>query len=193
MLVLTAYALCVFTYAVYNNSLHHHPDMWVKPEKFRPERWLGSDLTEPFDRWYNQHTQSQQQRDSSSTAKIDSSSSSRKSSSGTDSSGKGSINSTRSTSSGNSSSSNSSASSSSSSSVQSPHRAGAFLPFAAGPRGCVGQPFAMISLRVLLARLCRDFDAQLIGAANKEMQAGFTVLPAGGLRLQLVPWAAEQC
>jgi hypothetical protein len=50
----------------------------------------------------------------------------------------------------------------------------------------------MVSLRVLLARLCRDFDAQLIGAANKEMQAGFTVLPAGGLRLQLVPWAAQQ-
>jgi Cytochrome P450 len=183
------------------NSLHHHPDMWVKPEEFRPERWLGSDLSTPFDSWYSQHMQSQQQRNSNSadssgaadstngnSTTAESSSTSSSTSSGTgsssNSSGNGSIDS--------SSSSNSLSSSSSSNSIQAPHRAGAFLPFAAGPRGCVGQPFAMVSLRVLLARLCRDFDAQLIGAANKEMQAGFTVLPARGLRLQLMPWAAQQ-
>ncbi|CAN0453991.1 unnamed protein product, partial [Discosporangium mesarthrocarpum] len=80
---------------------------------------------------------------------------------------------------------------------------GAFIPFASGPRGCVGQPFARLALQVLLARLCRDHDfrqpeellpppgrgegqgVRSVGKGMlKEMQAGFTVLPLGGVRLR---------
>jgi Cytochrome P450 len=72
---------------------------------------------------------------------------------------------------------------------------GAYMPFAAGPRNCVGQPMANIILRSLLARLIDRFrfeDPRLIGldetpakadALRKDMQAGFTVLPEGGVDL----------
>lgn len=36
--------------------------------------------------------------------------------------------------------------------------AGAFIPYASGPRGCVGRPFAGVALRIMLARLCLALD-----------------------------------
>lgn len=45
--------------------------------------------------------------------------------------------------------------------------AGAFIPYASGPRGCVGRPFAGVALRILLARVCAalDFSPAASGAA----------------------------
>ena len=70
---------------------------------------------------------------------------------------------------------------------------GAYLPFASGPRNCVGQPLAHIVLRTLLARLVHRFefrDDRLDDGLDasmllKDMQAGFTVLPLGGLTLTI--------
>ncbi|CAN0259012.1 unnamed protein product [Ectocarpus fasciculatus] len=88
--------------------------------------------------------------------------------------------------------------------------AGSFIPFASGPRGCVGRPFAGVALRILLARICLAFDFSLASDDNatdengatgsqgaeagdagltKDMQAGFTVLPGGGVHLRLRKWA----
>ena len=80
------------------------------------------------------------------------------------------------------------------------------MPFAIGPRNCLGQPLAQVILRILLARIVRKytvldprFEALKTlksdeGIAHdvddrclrKDMQAGFTVLPSNGLKLQLV-------
>ena len=68
---------------------------------------------------------------------------------------------------------------------------GAYMPFAAGPRNCVGQPLAHIILRTLLTRLVHRYefrDERMEHGANaielrKDMQAGFTVLPSGGVTL----------
>lgn len=79
-----------------------------------------------------------------------------------------------------------------------------FLPFAAGSRNCVGQPLAHIVLRIVLAKiiyLCEFTDERLesvkenfrteedrkeaILALRKDMQAGFTVLPTGGVHLSV--------
>jgi cytochrome P450 len=68
---------------------------------------------------------------------------------------------------------------------------GAYMPFAAGPRNCVGQPLAHIILRTLLARLMYKYefrDERLSEKRDamelrKDMQAGFTVLPSGGVTL----------
>ncbi|CAM9236940.1 unnamed protein product [Ectocarpus sp. 13 AM-2016] len=81
-------------------------------------------------------------------------------------------------------------------------QARSFIPYASGPRGCVGRPFAGVALRILLARICLalDFSPAIdeSGAAGsqgavdagltKEMQAGFTVLPGGGVHLRLRKW-----
>jgi cytochrome P450 len=68
---------------------------------------------------------------------------------------------------------------------------GAYLPFAIGPRNCVGQPLANIILRGLLARLihryefrCDDLTSDTDPTSlRKDMQVGFTVLPKGGVKL----------
>lgn len=81
---------------------------------------------------------------------------------------------------------------------------GSYMPFAIGPRNCLGQPLAQIILRMLLARILDKyvavdpkFDALLKLAEKegvevdskclrKDMQAGFTVLPSNGLKIKLV-------
>lgn len=79
---------------------------------------------------------------------------------------------------------------------------GAYMPFAIGPRNCLGQPLAQVILRILLARIVNKYTAldlrfealnTLKGdedtiddrCLRKDMQAGFTVLPSNGLILQL--------
>lgn len=76
---------------------------------------------------------------------------------------------------------------------------GAYMPFAVGPRNCLGQPLAQWILRALLARLLHRFEFQDARVLTKEgkskdavdiksewrqdMQAGFTVLPRGGVHV----------
>jgi cytochrome P450 len=76
---------------------------------------------------------------------------------------------------------------------------GAYIPFAMGPRNCLGRPLAQVVLRVLLARLLNRYMVidpryeALKGESStvdtkclrKDMQAGFTVLPSNGLELML--------
>lgn len=75
---------------------------------------------------------------------------------------------------------------------------GAYMPFAAGPRNCVGQPLAHVILRTLLAHMMADFefedprltdstDKEKARALRKDMQAGFTVLPKDGVQLRVIP------
>lgn len=83
---------------------------------------------------------------------------------------------------------------------------GSYMPFAIGPRNCLGQPLAQVILRILLARIVRKYtvldprfealktlksDEGIVHdvydrCLRKDMQAGFTVLPSNGLKLQLV-------
>lgn len=78
---------------------------------------------------------------------------------------------------------------------------GAYMPFAIGARNCIGQPLAHIILRTMLARLIYQYkfnDPKLLlhndndtnntnkqypEMLRKDMQAGFTVLPQGGVHL----------
>mmetsp|Transcript_18565 Transcript_18565/g.45982 ORF Transcript_18565/g.45982 Transcript_18565/m.45982 type:complete len:624 (-) Transcript_18565:66-1937(-) len=105
---------CIWIY-----GLHRNPEIWDRPDEFRPERWLDP-----------------QQKDPGQTN-------------------------------------------------------GAYMPFASGPRNCVGQPLAFIVLRTLLSRIISKYefrDERRWGGEDpsvlrKDMQAGFTVLPNGGVTL----------
>jgi len=78
---------------------------------------------------------------------------------------------------------------------------GAYIPFAMGPRNCLGRPLAQVILRVLLARILNEYTVvdpryeamkdKLKGEGDikclrKDMQAGFTVLPSNGLMLKFI-------
>ena len=67
----------------------------------------------------------------------------------------------------------------------------AFMPFAAGPRACVGQHLAWVFMRVVLARLVCAYDIQPAEREDEEdpmtPSVGFTVTPANAARVRLVP------
>ncbi|GKY98355.1 hypothetical protein MPSEU_000793100 [Mayamaea pseudoterrestris] len=72
---------------------------------------------------------------------------------------------------------------------------GAYMPFALGPRNCLGQPLAHVILRVFLSQLICKYkfvDNRLSGNGSdpidfrKDMQAGFTVLPQDGVHLSVL-------
>mmetsp|Transcript_22642 Transcript_22642/g.34213 ORF Transcript_22642/g.34213 Transcript_22642/m.34213 type:complete len:525 (-) Transcript_22642:60-1634(-) len=75
-----------------------------------------------------------------------------------------------------------------------------YMPFCSGPRNCLGQPLAQPWLRTILGtlvqsiefiddRLAVDKDTHTSNAKelSLEMQAGFTVLPLGGVHLRVQP------
>lgn len=73
----------------------------------------------------------------------------------------------------------------------------AYMPFCSGPRNCLGQPMAHVWLRVLLGTMLqsiefvddrlKDNDSTLdVQDLLQDMQAGFTVLPLGGVTLRMV-------
>jgi Cytochrome P450 len=83
---------------------------------------------------------------------------------------------------------------------------GAYIPYAIGVRNCLGQPLANIVLRIILARLIFRYEflddrvaavrsenptpneplsCKQIDHLRRDMQAGFTVLPQGGLPLSI--------
>ena len=65
----------------------------------------------------------------------------------------------------------------------------AFMPFATGPRACVGQHLAWVYMRCVLARLVCAYEVRLGGDVDDALtpSVGFTVTPANAARVRLVP------
>jgi cytochrome P450 len=62
----------------------------------------------------------------------------------------------------------------------------AFLTFLHGPRTCIGQSFARLEMKCLLAALIMRFDLEVADPDRKIEVDGFiTIKPQGGMRLKM--------
>jgi cytochrome P450 len=63
------------------------------------------------------------------------------------------------------------------------HRPFAYLPFGAGPRTCIGSPFAMQEEAIVLATIVRRFSLDLSPGQAVWPLLQVTLRPADGLRM----------
>jgi cytochrome P450 len=60
---------------------------------------------------------------------------------------------------------------------------GAYLPFGAGPRMCIGNAFATVEAELVLATLLQRLTFELLPGQTVELQPSITLRPLGGLRM----------
>ena len=58
----------------------------------------------------------------------------------------------------------------------------AYFPFAGGPRQCIGNHFAMVEATVVLARLARAFQGDVVPGHRVELEPVITLRPRHGVR-----------
>ena len=68
-----------------------------------------------------------------------------------------------------------------------PRDAWIYIPFAAGPRHCVGENFAMYEMTVHLARVARDWRLEYLDEGPVEIEAAINLRSRKSLRMRLVP------
>ena len=69
---------------------------------------------------------------------------------------------------------------------------GTYFPFGAGPRVCIGQQFALMEARLLLASLVSRFRFALVPGQKVEAEMAVTLRPKPGLRMRLEAVAAAE-
>ncbi|MDQ2805858.1 MAG: cytochrome P450 [Chloroflexota bacterium] len=63
----------------------------------------------------------------------------------------------------------------------------AYIPFAAGPRSCIGAPFAMLEIRTVLAMILQRFRLDLLAGQTVEMTLHTTLQPKYPILMRPVP------
>ena len=62
-----------------------------------------------------------------------------------------------------------------------------YLPFGMGPRLCIGQPFAMMLMQMVVSRLIHSFDCKQAGNFDIEMEPRVTLRPNPAIYVRLIP------
>lgn len=63
----------------------------------------------------------------------------------------------------------------------------AYIPFAAGPRHCIGEHLAMVEMRMHLALMLRRFTPRYMAVHPPQIESHINLRPADGIYLQLAP------
>jgi len=63
----------------------------------------------------------------------------------------------------------------------------AYFPFGGGPRRCVGDRFALMEARLVLARLLRSVRFETVPETDLSLAPAITLRPEDGLDLRIVP------
>ena len=75
------------------------------------------------------------------------------------------------------------------------HRPFAYLPFGAGPRGCIGGNYAMLQILMIMSVLLRRYDFQLVPGQTIEARPMVILRPEYGIRMtftEAIPRGADR-
>jgi cytochrome P450 len=61
----------------------------------------------------------------------------------------------------------------------------AYFPFLGGPHQCIGNEFAMLEMRLIVAMVLQRFDLELLPNLTIERRASLTLRPSGPIRVVL--------
>jgi cytochrome P450 len=70
--------------------------------------------------------------------------------------------------------------------------AGAYFPFGAGPRICIGMPFAQLEAKIILINLLQSYIPQAVPSFKPDVKPVITLRPKEHLRMQLIPTIANE-
>ena len=65
---------------------------------------------------------------------------------------------------------------------------GAYIPFVAGPRQCIGKAFAEMELRLVLARIVATYRTELAPIFEYLPETSVTLRPGAGVPVTLHAW-----
>jgi cytochrome P450 len=70
---------------------------------------------------------------------------------------------------------------------------GAYFPFLGGPHQCIGNEFAMLEMRLIVAMVLREFDVEVVPGQDVRPVGSLVLRPGGPVRVGLRPVRENVC